>query len=121
MRSEKEIDEMIAKLSAAESPSVSAAVMALMWVRGDDLGSMLQSVIERCKMKSYSLAEHLREYWERPFSFSEEIRCAHDGAVCAHSNLRFEDGKVICESCGESLRLAPAQPPHAPATPPQEG
>ena len=43
------------------------------------------------------------------------------GAVCAHSNIRFEDGKAICESCGEALKLAPAPSPHVPATPPQEG
>lgn len=55
MRSEKEIDDMIAKLSATESPSVSAAAMALMWVRGDDIGGMVQSNIhesvERLKME----------------------------------------------------------------------
>lgn len=74
MRSEKEIDEMIAKLSAAESPAVSAAVMALMWVRGDDIGGMVQSNIHECvehlKMEIEAALDRgggclfLKRYWE---------------------------------------------------------
>ena len=115
MRSEKEIEEKIAELRAhAPNFSTMVAVMVLEWVRGDDIGGMLRSAIEKS-------VESLREYWEKPTHSFSEIRCANDGAVCAHSNIRFEDGNAICESCGESLRLAPAQPPHAPATPPPKG
>lgn len=115
MRSEKEIDDMIAKLSAAESPSMSAAIMALMWVRGDDICGMLRSAMEKS-------SEALRAYWANPtYSFSGGIRSANAGAVCAHSNIRFEDGKAICESCGEALKLVKVPSSHAPATPPPEG
>lgn len=51
----------------------------------------------------------------------ERFLSVNAGAVCAHSSIRFEDGKAICESCGEALKLVPAQPPHAPATPPPKG
>ena len=91
MRSEKEIDEKIAELTATPlSFGTLVAVMVLRWVRGDNVGGLL----------------------------SGAPRCAIDS--CIHWGPLGVGGKM-CESCGESLRLAPAQPPHAPATPPPKG
>ena len=100
MRSEKEIDDMIAKLSTEESPSMSAAIMALMWVRGDDIGGMLQSAIDKS-------VESLREHW------ANRTICMGEDEVAP-----FDDGEW---EYLKALKLVSVQPPHAPATPPPEG